>query len=155
MMGMRSGFQKVSEFRLQILLFCSATLLLFYGCSKLVEDLCGNEIQSQALSPDKRLKVVVFRRSCGATTGWSTHVSVLNSWDTLSNGEAGNVFGMDADAKVKANWETNTNVKISHPGGSEVFTQKESICCFPLFQMVRLEIETIDQQKDRPINMWK
>jgi hypothetical protein len=33
---------------------------------------CGNEILAESLSPDGSKKFVVFQRSCGATTGFST-----------------------------------------------------------------------------------
>src|SRR5687767_10343542 len=46
--------------------------LLLFGC-----DMCGNDIQLTVVSPDRKLKAVVFERSCGATTGFSTQVSVL------------------------------------------------------------------------------
>jgi hypothetical protein len=42
-----------------------------------LEDLCGNDPISETPSPNGQMKVVVFQRDCGATTGFSTQVSVL------------------------------------------------------------------------------
>jgi len=38
---------------------------------------CRNEIQEEHVSPDGSIKLVVFSRDCGATTGFNTQVSVL------------------------------------------------------------------------------
>ena len=50
--------------------------------------MCGNEIFQEASSPDNSYKAVVFQRDCGATTGFSTQVSILGTNDELLN-EAG------------------------------------------------------------------
>jgi hypothetical protein len=46
---------------------------------------CMNDTHSEVLSPDARLKVVTFERNCGATTGFSTQISILDASDTLPN----------------------------------------------------------------------
>ncbi len=57
---------------------------------------CGNDPISEIQSPDKSLKVVIFQRDCGATTGFSTQVSILSAKRTLPN-ESGNVMVVDTD----------------------------------------------------------
>lgn len=44
------------------------------GCN-----LCGNEELSRIPSPDGKLHAVVFLRDCGATTGFSTQVSLVDA----------------------------------------------------------------------------
>jgi hypothetical protein len=46
-------------------------------------DLCGNEIVSRVASPTGDHDVIVFERACGATTGWSTHVSIVRRGSTF------------------------------------------------------------------------
>jgi hypothetical protein len=46
-------------------------------------------------SPDGRRDAVMFQRDCGATTGFSTQVSVLDTDEQLSG--SGNVFRADDD----------------------------------------------------------
>jgi hypothetical protein len=58
--------------------------------------LCANEVLQTGLSPDGRLKAVVFERDCGATTDFSTQVSVLPAGEKLPN-DGGNVFTADCD----------------------------------------------------------
>ncbi len=48
-------------------------------------DMCGNDIVDEVDSPDGEYKVVVFERNCGATTGFSTHISILYNSEELSN----------------------------------------------------------------------
>lgn len=57
---------------------------------------CGNEPISEIQSPDKSLKVVIFQRNCGATTGFSTQVSILPANRQLPN-ESGNIMVVDTD----------------------------------------------------------
>lgn len=55
------------------------------------DDMCGNKIYFEALSPDKEHKVVVFHRDCGATTGFSTQISIVGVKDDLKD-KSGNIF---------------------------------------------------------------
>jgi hypothetical protein len=63
----------------------------FYRLMSSFDDLCGNTIVATEFSPDHRLKAVLFERNCGATTRFSSQVSVLPSDRDLPN-EGGNVF---------------------------------------------------------------
>jgi hypothetical protein len=63
--------------------------LLSSGCS----DTCENSVAAKATSPDRQRDAVIFQRDCGATTGYSTHISVLGS-GTAPNG-GGNAFRAD------------------------------------------------------------
>jgi hypothetical protein len=74
---------------------------------------CGTEPISATLSPDARLQVVVFEYDCGATTDFSTQVSVLPAGATESN-QPGNVIRLDA----------NGNAAPRGPGGGPVAAVK-------------------------------
>ena len=58
-------------------------------------DPCGNTVVSKVPSPDSARHAVIFERSCGATTGFSTQVSVLPSNELPR--ATGNVFVADTD----------------------------------------------------------
>jgi hypothetical protein len=64
-------------------------LLACAGCS----DGCGNSIVSRSASPDGRRVAVLFQRDCGATTGFSTQISILPAGEQAL--EAGNAFRAD------------------------------------------------------------
>lgn len=42
------------------------------------DDICGNKIIQEIPSPNRKLKAVIFTRDCGATTGFSTQISLLS-----------------------------------------------------------------------------
>ena len=84
-------------FRVRLL---PALLLITSGCS----DTCGNAIVSQVSSPDGLHYAAMFRRDCGATTGFSTQVSILNVGEPLTG--TGNAFRANDDhgAARAAEW---------------------------------------------------
>lgn len=85
-------------------------------------DMCGNEMYSEVLSPNGKHKVVVFQRDCGATTGFSTQISIIESDDELEN-ESGNIYIIDGhprDVSPSTKWASDTELRIeSRLTGSE------------------------------------
>jgi hypothetical protein len=60
------------------------------GCA----DLCENQPLQEVPSPDGKLSAILFQRSCGATTGYSTHVSIVTAEEDVPEG-GGNAFVAD------------------------------------------------------------
>jgi len=56
---------------------------------------CVNKIYQSTTSPDNVYRMILFDRDCGATTGYSTHISILKSNEAVEDG--GNVFVADDD----------------------------------------------------------
>lgn len=56
--------------------------------------MCGNQPLARVPSPDRQLDAVLFERDCGATTGFSTQVTVLAHGSELPN-EPGNIGAVD------------------------------------------------------------
>jgi hypothetical protein len=94
---------------------------------------CGNTVVSDIPSPDSRRHLVVFTRDCGATTDFSTHVSVLTSARTARGG--GNVFVADANHGravtdsargpwVAARWLDARTIEIRYDAAARVFKQE-------------------------------
>lgn len=98
-------------------------------------DLCANDQTQVVYSPNKNLKVIVFTRDCGATTGFSTHVSLLKSSQNLEN-EGGNLFAADFDRtqqksaapspQVSLRWLSNTQLEIQHSDNIRTFRKVEN-----------------------------
>lgn len=61
------------------------------GCSAS----CGNSIVATTAAPGGGARAVLFQRDCGATTGASSQVSVLQADDAAAG--AGNAFVADTD----------------------------------------------------------
>ena len=98
---------------------------------------CGNELLGEARSPDGRLKAIVFQRDCGATTGFSTQISVLPIGEKLPN-EVGNVFVADSNHGVapsgrgggpivEVRWLNEGELLIRHDSRARVFQSEQSL----------------------------
>jgi len=95
-------------------------IALLAGCA----DLCGNEKLAEYPSPDRKWKVVVFQRDCGATTGFSTQAALVpidGDWPNRS----GNIFTSDTDhgaapsgpgggPELGVRWEGPTDLVLTH-----------------------------------------
>lgn len=81
-------------------------LIFAFLVSDAENNLCSNSPVLEVPSPSGELKAVVFERSCGATTGFSTQVSVIKAGASLPN-EGGNLLVAD----------TNHNAAPTGPGG--------------------------------------
>jgi hypothetical protein len=133
-----SRFVRFSERSILPASLCLA--LLAVALSWMFRDLCGNDLISEAWNPKRTLKAIVFRRSCGATTGYSYHVSVVNPWDKLTNNEVGTVFRTDEEG-VTVNWEGDSVLRIVHPTASAVFHSVGQCFVFPSFRTVKIRAE--------------
>jgi hypothetical protein len=102
-----------------------------------LEELCGNAPISETPSPNGKMKVVVFQRDCGATTGFSTQVSILPIAQSLPK-ESGNVFTSDTDhgkapsgpkggPEVRIQWRGDKVVSVAHHKAARVFHERSKI----------------------------
>lgn len=67
---------------------------------------CENTIYQELASPNISRRAVVFERNCGATTGFSTQLSVLSANEELMN-DSGNTYIVDGQpdfANLKLRW---------------------------------------------------
>jgi hypothetical protein len=98
-----------------IVLLFGALLAFVWAISQFA---CGSYLSQEAISPNGEYKAVVYQRDCGATTGFSTQISLLDADDSLGN-RPGNVFranGHPDDFAIKMNWEDDTHLVIEHNG---------------------------------------
>jgi hypothetical protein len=108
-------------------IFAIASLAALMACGTI--DHCGNTILEEVQSPTGKYRAVIFRRDCGATTGCSTQVSVLNNGETFfskpsrfKSSSQSNCFvcdqtfsGPDRQSPlVKAHWISPTKVEIQY-----------------------------------------
>lgn len=114
---------------------CAALFLLACltsGCS----DGCENSTISKVGAPTGDLEAVLFQRDCGATTGFSSQVSVADVGKAASG--VGNVFVADTDHGaasaaswggpwVELRWLSPQNLLIRYDAKARVFTQNKSV----------------------------
>lgn len=109
-----------------------AALMMCSGCS----DICQNTVASRRFAPDGKHVAVLFQRDCGATTGFSTQVSIFDS-DDKPSGE-GNTFVADDDhgaarvgdwegSWVEMKWLSPERLLIRYAAKSRIFKQNENV----------------------------
>lgn len=120
----------LSTIRAWLGLLMTAQLLTACG------DVCENTLVKSVASPDGQRRAVLFERNCGATTGFSTHISILDGDDRPSG--SGNVFIANADNDVAASalwggpwadvqWISATQLQLTHDAGAAVYKAKQQI----------------------------
>jgi hypothetical protein len=101
------------------------------GLHSLLQHMCVNDAIVEVISPDQKIKAVVFRRNCGATTDFGTHVSITSTSQILPK-RSGNLFvadtdhgnapfGPDGSLKVEAVWRNTATLIIRHHRKARVF----------------------------------
>ncbi len=99
-------------------------------------DPCGNQVVGTFTAPDGLKKAVVFQRDCGATTGFSTQISILPLSHDLPN-ESGNVFVADCDhgsapaaahggPEVHLSWADSNHLEVRFHPKARVFRSEPS-----------------------------
>lgn len=94
---------------------------------------CGNVEIVRSLSPSGKLAAVMFNRHCGATTGFSTQISIVPMGEEAMG--IGNVFRADTDhgaAQVGAwggpwaelQWLSPTQLMIRYAANARIFERK-------------------------------
>lgn len=107
-------------------------LMICSGCS----DVCQNNVASRSISPDGNRVAVLFQRDCGATTGFSTQISILDAGSKPSGG--GNAFAADDDhgaARVggwqgswaEMRWLSPKLLLIRYAAKSRLFKQRDRV----------------------------
>lgn len=102
------------------------------GCS----DGCGNTIVSSKEAPDARHVAVLFQRDCGATTGFSTQISVVNAGKQPSG--SGNVLTADDDHGgahaapwggpwAEFAWLSSSRLLVRYDSTARVFQRSEAV----------------------------
>lgn len=76
----------------------------------------NNDIIKRSDSPDGTLTAIAFIRNCGATTPFSTQVSIIYKSDKFTNNDTGNVFICEHSEKVDIEWKNNSCLIIYYSG---------------------------------------
>lgn len=83
--------------------------------------LCGGSDQYDVYSPDKTKKAIVYLYSCGATTGYTSVVTLANAHDTLEDTPlTADVFRIKGE-NIHLQWINNNNLHIDYNQSQKVF----------------------------------
>ena len=118
--------------RITVLTLLIAVAVVGAACVSLAGD-CSNSIKREVLSPNGKMKAVIFGRDCGATVGVNTQVSVLSSSSKLPN-DGGNVFVADggsgnepAGPFVNVSWTNDSELLVTYDKLARVFHNEPSV----------------------------
>ena len=107
------------------LLFISIVLIAGkYTMDILFEGLCGNEVVQEKASPNNEQIAYSFVRSCGATTGLSYQLSILDKEGVLEN-IPGNTFISDEEFDFK--WIDDRKIQVNYKKSSEISEMRKSM----------------------------
>lgn len=136
----------VVPFLLVTLAVIAVVMVLFNRVADVLRPPCENVIIDRLDSPSGDHQAVLFDRNCGATTGFSSQVSVIRPGTELPD-QAGNVFvavvGDDAAStpwggpQVALEWTADDSLIIRHDEGARVSSSREA------FDGVSVQVEVI------------
>lgn len=100
------------------------------------DDACTNEVISRLVSPDGQHEAVMFQRDCGATSGYSTQISIVEVGQAPTGG--GNAFRADDNhgaAKVgdwggswaEIKWLASNRLLVRYAYKSRIFEQDDTV----------------------------
>jgi hypothetical protein len=123
-------------------LICSSLSLA--GCAG-TSDSCANKPQQSATSPDGAHQAVLFQRDCGATTGFTTQVSVVRAGEAAQG--KGNVLITDHAEKAAAwggpwaevKWVEPRHLLVKFDRTARVFEKESSV------KGVRVSFESVSR----------
>jgi hypothetical protein len=72
------------------------------------------------------MKAVIFERSCGATTGFNTQVSIVDADDEIPN-DGGNAIIVDDVVPLNINWISDSELSIAGRHKTKVFKQETTV----------------------------
>lgn len=102
------------------------------GC----DDACTDEVVTRLASPDGKREAVMFQRDCGATSGYSTQISIVEVGQAPAGG--GNTFRADDNhgaAKVgdwggswaEIKWLASDRLLVRYADKSRIFEQDNTV----------------------------
>ena len=115
--------------------FCACSAVLIFGVAC---NMCGTDVWQEVNSPDGKYKAVIFERDCGATTDFSTQVSIIKSSTSVGQGDSGNAFVADSNhgavavngkgiLPIEVRWIDSRTVEVSAPAKARVFSRRERV----------------------------
>jgi hypothetical protein len=110
--------------------------------------MCRNTLVARSKAPDGRHSAALFQRDCGATTGFSTQISVLDAGEQLSG--SGNAFRADDDHGVATagawggswagmKWLAPDHLLVRYAVRSRIFAQEPDV------SDVRITYQAVDR----------
>lgn len=88
---------------------------------------CRNDNFRSQVSPDGKLKLVSFRRTCAANSYVSTDVSIIRADEKLPE-EAGTIFSAQGEPNLTLRWICDSQVFLHAPEGTRINLRVSKFC---------------------------
>lgn len=97
----------------------SVSLYMFVSLLPWSCGLCDEENRGEEYSPNGKYLARIYRRNCGATTGFLMHVNLRSKRDYFNTVWAGRitqgqVFSIKCNTEVKLIWKNDTDLEIQY-----------------------------------------
>lgn len=86
---------------------------------------CSDSIKQQLQSPGGQYTADLYLRDCGATTSYSTNVSLRTSTSRFDGDENTRALTLKGNCDVTMDWQNDT-LSLSYPSSCEIFHQLAS-----------------------------
>jgi hypothetical protein len=117
-------------------MFKATVIVLLLGTAAACSDPCSNTLVKVVKAPGGQRAAALFQRDCGATTGFSTQISVLVPGDKVTGG--GNAFIADYNHGIAAvgdwqgswadvQWLSPDHLLIRYAANSRIFKQRGEV----------------------------
>jgi hypothetical protein len=88
-----------------------AIVLISQSCKSIPSFDCNDEIKVESKSPEGKYTATLYERDCGATTDFSTIVSLRSSSNKFS-GEEGRIFVIKGRPQIKITWRESISLQV-------------------------------------------
>ncbi len=104
---------------------------------------CSNEIKDQIPSPDGKHWAVIYKRDCGATTGWDINVAIVDHRDPVPSSLKPNAFSCQAaDPRViQVSWKDERQLAIRTDSQTSINSKERSV------DIIRIKLEIQPETK--------
>lgn len=121
-------------------LFCFAIGWALPSCGQNTLDAlagCANEIKDQIPSPDRKHWAVIYRRDCGATTGWEIDVAIVDHRDPAPSSLKPNAFSCEAPdpSAIQVSWKDERQLVIRTSAPTPINSKERSV------DLIRIKLE--------------
>lgn len=117
------------KIKLKLILIIIIVILVVFMAGKYVldtlfGDMCGNDIVQKVPSPDGEKVAYIFTRDCGATTGFSPQLSILDKNDKFLN-KFGNTFRSDKNFSI--DWLDEKKLQVIYDKKSKTYEMDKRV----------------------------
>ena len=87
---------------------------------------CKAEFAERLRSPDGRFDLIVFSRTCGASTGTNTQAALIPAGEGLPD-DAASFFSVGTEAELAPRWDGFGNIELTLPEQGQIYRRDDAV----------------------------